>query len=40
MGESQSIIPLEFDCNWSISYDLRLKTPIVDPDLNRNQITT
>ena len=34
MDESQSIILLEFDCNWSNSYGLRLKTSIVDPDLH------
>ena len=40
MGESQSSIPFGFDCNWSISYGLRLKIPIVDPDLDQNKITT
>ena len=31
--EKQSVSLLVFNCNWSISYDLRLKSPIVDPDL-------
>jgi len=35
MDESQSIILLEFDYRWSISYSLRLKTAIVDPDLRK-----
>jgi len=29
MDESQSIILLTFDCNWSISYGLKLKTSIL-----------
>ena len=33
MDKSQLIIILAFNCSWSISYGLRLKTPIVDSDL-------
>jgi len=34
MDESQSIIFLVFNCNWSISYGLRFKTSIVNSDLS------
>jgi len=34
MDKSQSIIPLAFDYNSSNSYDLKLKTSIVDLDLH------